>query len=344
MQQLISILIILSLSVSAYAQKPRKELLVAFYNLENLFDTVNSKDTRDTEFTPEGKKNWNTDKYNDKLNNLSKVISGIGNEKGFDGPDILGVCEVENRQVLEDLIKNNLLEKQGYQISHFNSPDKRGIDVGLLYNPKKFKVESAKPYTLYLADPVTGNRIYTRDQLLVSGTFKKQELHIIVNHWPSRWGGERKSRPLRIAAAQLSRHIVDSLMKSDSLANIIIMGDLNDDPIDMSVEEYLFASGPIDSLQEKQLFNTSLELFNAGNGTLKYRGKWNLFDQLIISQSLTNSKVNKYVLEESVIIDDNYLLQQEGKYKGYPLRTFGGKTYLKGYSDHLPVYLILSKD
>ncbi len=339
----ISFFICSALLVIVSQQAEAKQLSVGFYNLENLFDTIDQPNVIDEEYTPAGRKNWNSEKYANKQHNMATAISHMGVADGFGCPDILGVCEVENRSVLEDLLKNPELAKEKYQIIHDDSPDKRGIDVALFYKKDKLKDVTYSYHTLYIYNPITNERVYTRDQLLVSGMYGKQKLHFIVNHWPSRYGGELSSRPFRIAAAQLTRHLADSIQNADSLAaNIIIMGDLNDDPDNMSTSEYLNAGYHADQLGEDQLFNTSAEIFLNSHGSLKYRGKWNLFDQLIISQDLLDTSKNKFTYKKTVIVSDEKLIQQDGNYKGYPLRTFGGKTYLNGYSDHLPVYLILS--
>ncbi len=338
-----SLLLGFALLIMVNKHTEAKQLTVGFYNLENLFDTIDQPGVRDEEFTPEGRKNWNTEKYLNKQQNMATAISHIGVADDFSCPDILGVCEVENKMVLEDLLANEALSKEKYEIIHNDSPDRRGIDVALLYKKDKLKDVTYSYHTLYIYNPVTNERVYTRDQLLVSGTFGKQKLHFIVNHWPSRYGGELSSRPFRIAAAQLTRHLVDSIQNADSsAANVIIMGDLNDDPDNMSTTEYLYAGYYADKLKGKQLFNTSAEYFLNNQGSLKYHGKWNLFDQLIISQDLLDESKNKFTYLKTVIVSNDKLIQQDGAYKGYPLRTFGGKDYLNGYSDHLPVYLILT--
>lgn len=325
-------------------QVDKRSTLVAFYNLENLFDTINNEGVRDGAYTPGGANAWGKERYANKLDNMSKAISIIGSSEGFvDGPDILGLCEVENLNVLEDLLAHKDLSKNKYQIVHSDSPDPRGIDVAFLYKKKKFKFLESKSYPLYLIDPINGKRIYTRDQLLVVGEINKQKVHIIVNHWPSRWGGERNSRPLRMAAAQLSRHIADSLLKADSLANIILMGDLNDDPTNQSVEEYLYAGVDSTKLKGKQLYNASAPMFLGELGSLYYRGNWNMFDQIIISQAMLNNQPKTLKFIDFNVERSEFLIQQDGAYKNYPLRTFGGKNYLNGYSDHLPVYIIISK-
>ena len=321
-------------------QNHPSEHVVAFYNLENLFDTINDPNIQDGEFTPEGYRNWDSEKYALKQKNMSTVIADIGNDLGHDGPSIIGLCEVENLGVLKDLIATEQLKNKGYAVVHQDSPDKRGIDVALLYKPEVFKVENKKLYPLFIYDAESNNRIFTRDQLLVSGKLEGETLHIIVNHWPSRYGGKERSIPSRKAAALLNRQIIDSLQSVDQHAKIITMGDLNDDPTDLSVTKYLDAHATKSKFEKGDLYNPLAVNFSEGNGTLYYCGNWNLFDQIIISQGLLNAKAGlKY--DSAYIYKKPYLIQQDGDYKGYLLRTFGGKNYLKGYSDHLPVYMLL---
>lgn len=336
----IALSVFLLQSLHTYSQKLKNSHIISFYNLENLFDTIDAPGVNDEEYTPNGSKKWTSDRYNNKLNNLSKVINDIGNDVGIKGgPSILGVCEVENKAVLEDLISAKKLKKSGYSIIHYNSPDKRGIDVALLYRNKYFEPATSKTQSLYIYNPVNGKRIYTRDQLIVSGKLEGENIHIIVNHWPSRWGGELNSKPLRIAAAQVCRHVVDSLQKADSSAKIVVMGDFNDDPDNLSIESYLNATGNSTKLNSYNLYNATQPLFAKGYGTLKFRGEWNLFDQIILSAPMLDKPGISFI--SAGIFSPDYLLQQDGKFKGYPLRTFGGDTYLNGYSDHLPSYILV---
>ena len=211
---------------------------IAFYNLENLFDTTNDSLVFDDDRTPSGKDNWTEDRYWKKIENLSKVISDIGSDNNPSGPDILGVCEAENRTVLEDLINHPALQKKNYGIIHFDSPDERGIDVGLLYAKSSFIPISFVSRRLLLTNE-EGFRDYTRDQLVVEGLLDNEKIYVIVNHWPSRSGGELRSRPYRLKAAELNRRIIDSLRYLDSNANIVSMGDFNDDPISPSIKKIL---------------------------------------------------------------------------------------------------------
>ncbi|GAF01502.1 endonuclease/exonuclease/phosphatase family protein [Saccharicrinis fermentans] len=315
--------------------------VIAFYNLENLFDTIDDRGIFDEEFTPGGSKAWNTQRYRSKLNNLSKVIADLGADQGMDGPSLIGVSEVENRTVLEDLIHTDHLKDKGYAIVHFDSPDKRGIDVGLLYKASAFSLSTAKIYPLFIRDNESGERLYTRDQLLVTGKLNGDRMHIIVNHWPSRYGGQERSIASRKAAALLNRHIIDSLLLQDVHAKIITMGDLNDNPTDVSVSIHLDAHVTKKTLNQQALYNPLAKNFIQGNGTLYYKGTWNLFDQLVISQGFLNP-THGYEFDSVYIYHKPYLIQKEGDYKGYLLRTYGGSQYLNGYSDHLPVYMVLS--
>ncbi len=314
---------------------------IAFYNLENLFDTIpNNSRGRDEEYTPEGKKVWGSKIYTEKLENMADVISKIGTEHSPKGPAILGVCEVENRSVLEDLVKMPKIADRNYKIVHFDSPDYRGIDVGLLYQGGIFELTSSRSVTLNFPD---APKYKTRDQLVVSGKLDGEMIHIIVNHWPSRSGGEKRSRPRRVSAGKLCRTIVDSIMTVDPKAKIIVMGDLNDDPSNKSVTKALKAKGKKKKLKEGDLFNTTWSLHKKGIGTLAYRDSWNLFDQLIISQQLLNDEEG-YKFYKTQIYNKKEICQKEGKYKGYPLRTHVGSTYMGGYSDHFPSYLFVIKE
>lgn len=316
---------------------------IAFYNLENLFDTINQKSVRDEDFTPEGLNRWNAERYKQKLENMSKVIAQIGDENiPINGPAIIGLSELENRSVLEDLIKHPNLKDRNYQIVHYDSPDRRGIDVALIYKPELFKVLNTKSVRLNIEGR---DNFYTRDQLVVSGIFDTDTLHLIVNHWPSRSGGEKRSRPLRNAAAKLSRSIADSIFAISPKAKIIIMGDLNDDPTNKSLTQFLKAkSSPEDLKNDTDLYNPMYALYKKGIGSLAYRDSWNLFDQLIISKNLVDDK-SSYHFYAAKVFNKRFLLQKEGRYKGYPNRTFAGGVYNKdGYSDHFPVYIYIVKE
>jgi endonuclease/exonuclease/phosphatase family metal-dependent hydrolase len=340
------ILLIVSLSLvwqvfSQNAEKKYKVGCVAFYNLENLFDTIDTPHVRDFEFTPEGPNQWNATRYKKKLADMAFVIKQIGTDVLPIPPAILGVSEIENRMVLEDLVKEPQLAKYNYQVVHYDGPDRRGVDVGLLYMPALFKVTNSQSHRL--VHP-SDSGFLTRDQLMVSGIYDGEPLHVIVNHWPSRRGGEKASRPLRNLAADLTRHIVDSIQALDANAKIIVMGDLNDDPINESVKKHLNATGNLTKLKADQMYNPYYDLYKKGIGSLAYRDKWNNFDQIIVSPSLTGDDKSKYKLYKARIFNKPFLLNTEGRYKGYPFRTFAGGAYAGGYSDHFPVYILLIKE
>jgi predicted extracellular nuclease len=322
------------------AKKDVQLSCVAFYNLENLFDTIHQTN-RDEEYLPSGKNKWNTLKYNSKLRNMARAISEIGSDRSPAGPVILGVAEIENRGVLEDLVKQPAIANRQYQIVHYDSPDRRGIDVGLLYNPRYFLVSSSKSFRLnYPADTA----FRTRDQLLVSGYLQDEKVHVIVNHWPSRTGGEVSSRPLRNAAAALTRSIVDSLFRADAKAKIIVMGDLNDDPFNESCAVIMAAKKDRNDVKPGEMFNVFWKTLESGAGSLAYNGRWNLFDQIIISDELLHGNTKKLHFWKSEIFYRDFLIQQEGQYKGTPFRTHAGGVWLNGYSDHLPTLIYLIKE
>lgn len=337
-----SILLLASLLLviaGAFAKDTKEYELycVGFYNVENLFDTIPGDN--DKEYTPTSSIEWDTKKYTSKLHNMAYAISKIGTDLSPMGPSILGVSEVENRSVLEDLVKQDPIKHINYQIVHIDGGDYRGVDCALLYNPRDFYVTNVKSYPFYLSADSSRR---SRDQLLVSGIMSGEEVHVIVNHWPSRRGGEVNSRPKRVAAALLTKHISDSIITLDKNAKIIIMGDLNDDPINESVKVALNAKRKQKETPEGGLYNTSWELFSKGIGSLAYGDAWNLFDQIIISSGLIGKDKDQLTFWKAEIFHAPFLIRQEGQYKGYPFRTHAGGVYQNGYSDHLPslIYLI----
>jgi hypothetical protein len=337
---LLTLLTVISFRIYSQEDVQVRLSVIAFYNLENLFDTINDPLKNDEQFLPDGDYKWTSSVYLEKLNHMGMVIDQIGNKYNNLRPAIIGVCEIENRQVLEDLIQTDYLKQHGYGIVHYDSPDRRGVDVGMLYLENRFTVISSASYTLTIEGD-TG--FYTRDQLLVTGILDGDTLNIIVNHWPSRRGGEKESAPLRNAAADLNRHIVDSILTLNPNAKIIVMGDLNDDPDNDSVLKHLRAKGKKDKLLPGDLYNTMWDLYKSGVGSLAYRGQWNLFDQIIVSQGLLNNNMESWELYATHIFNENFLVTQEGRYAGYPYRTMSGGTYIGGYSDHFPTYIILVK-
>lgn len=313
---------------------------IGFWNLENLYDTIDGPND-DDEYLPNSAKQWNTERYERKLQHEARVIGEMGTEIQPDGIVCMGLCEVENRGVVEDLIHTPPLDKRNYRIVHHDSPDRRGVDVAFIYNPKYFTLLHERTYPL--RDP-NDSVFRTRDLLVVTGLMDGDTLNILVNHWPSRFGGEKKSLPNRIRAAELGRHVIDSLLARNANARILYMGDLNDDPADPAVRKFLNTTGDKEQATGKKLFNPMYDLFRKGIGTLAWRDSWNLFDQIILSPALVTGAGGDLRYYGARVFNKPYLRQTEGNYAGYPLRTYVGDQYVGGFSDHFPVYVILVKE
>jgi len=335
---------ILCTTISISQTKNYKIHTVAFYNLENLFDTINNLEKND-EASPIMNIKKNRSKiYHQKIENMARVISEIGYDKTKRSPTIIGISEIENKTVLEDLILTKKLKSKNYGIIHYDSPDLRGIDVALLYQKKYFVPISHRPYELKIWSE-NGYRLYTRDQLLVTGYLEGELIHIIINHWPSRRGGEKKSRPNREKAAFLNKKITDSIFSKKTNSKIILMGDLNDDPTNSSLKNILQTKTIVKNTVDTVFYNPYESLFKKGHGTLGYRDNINLFDQIILSGNLIskNKKFKTYGFYKAHIFNPKYLSVQKGKYKGYPFRSFGYNGFTNGFSDHYPVYVYLIK-
>lgn len=323
--------------------QPKQKLvpaLVGFYNVENIYDTLDQDNVDDAEFLPGSAKQWGSKRYWRKLDKTAGVIASMGKDLHPQGVAILGLAEVENRAVVEDLVSREPLKASGYKVVHEDGPDRRGVDVALVYNPALYKVYAHKSYRLHMADTA----FRTRDQLLVSGVLDGDTTHVVVAHWPSRRGGEKRSEPNRKAAAELGRHIIDSLLAINSNARIMYMGDLNDDPVNVSVGRFLRSSGDKAKAVDGQFFNPMYAPYQKGIGSLAWRDSWNLFDQIIISPGLVSGAGGNYKYYGVRIFNEPYLQQQEGSFTGYPARTFVGDTYQDGYSDHFPVFVILVRE
>jgi hypothetical protein len=318
---------------------------IAFYNLENLFDTINDVNKND-EASPIMELKSNRSKvYWDKIEKLSSTIAQIGEDKTKTSPAIIGVSEVENLNVLEDLIKSKHLVKNDYGIIHYDSPDKRGIDVALLYQKKYFNPIHHEVFNPKIFKD--NYPIYTRDQLLVSGYLDDELIHIIVNHWPSRRGGEAASRPNREKAAYQNTKIIEQVRAQDTNAKILIMGDFNDDPNNSSFKNVLKTKSRKKEVAEGDLYNPYEDMFRRGFNTLKYRDKINLFDMIFFTSPLLDKgekDFSSYKMYKAMIFNKRFLTTKKGKYKGYPFRSFSSGNYTGGYSDHYPVYLYLIKE
>lgn len=316
---------------------------IGFYNLENLFDPVDSPDTDDAEFTPDGLNHWTEEVYADKLRNMARVIAHMGNEVTPDGPAILGVSEIENRRVLEDLSAQPAISSRNYQTIQFDSPDKRGVDVALLYQPKYFTPQEARPLHVFGPNAAKGDTLFTRDVLYVKGLLGGEPIHLFVNHWPSRRGGEERSSPLREYAAGVARAVVDSILAKDPMAKIFFMGDLNDYPTNKSVRKVMLGVEKAKSVKDRELFNPWYDLYKKGIGTTAYQDTWGLFDMILMSKGAINKKDDGYHLHKWRIVNDGFLIQKTDRYKGYPFRTFSNGNYQGGFSDHFPVVVYLVK-
>jgi len=343
--KLVISILFLSLFISTHAQDKKFKIhTLAFYNLENLFDTINDPIKFD-DYSPIMELKTNRgEAYRRKITNMARVIAEIGKDVTHNTPAILGVCEVENKDVLEDIVNDSTLLEKNYGIVHYDSPDSRGIDVALLYQKSLFMPISSSAHELKIYDTQTQKQITTRDQLLVSGKLEGDLIHIIVNHWPSRRGGEARSRPKRVAAAQLNKRILDSLQAQDPYAKVIIMGDLNDDPTNPSVKNVLKAKRKRKKVDFKGLYNPFEKFYRDGLGTTAYRDNWSLFDQIIVSKTLLEKDYTSFRYYQAGIFNKNYLITPRGKYKGYPFRSWNDSGFSNGFSDHFPVYIYLIKE
>ncbi len=330
-----------ALIVACFAQKPYK---VVFYNFENLFDTINDPDVLDEEFTPEGLKRWNSTKYNKKIANLERVLFDIAVEDK-DFPAVIGVSEIENRNVMEDVIAQSKLAHADYRVVHYDSPDLRGVDVGFYYRPDVFKLEGSAPIPFHMPELPD---FRTRDFVTMWGTIDSEPFFFLVSHWPSRLGGKEASDPKRMAAARRVKEIVDSVQCANPATKGVVMGDLNDDATDDSIVEGLGAKGKPQEVQPGDMFNPFIALLKAGYGTLAYRDSWNLFDNIVVSANLVDAPAGTLRLLAvgkfyGGIFRRPYMIQKSGQYKGYPLRTFVGNDFQGGFSDHFPVYIYIGK-
>ncbi|MCH7525695.1 MAG: endonuclease/exonuclease/phosphatase family protein, partial [Bacteroidetes bacterium] len=316
----------------------------AFYNLENLFDTINDT-TKFDERSPimEMKAN-RAEVYKKKVHNMARVLADIGSDVTKNTPAIIGVSEIENREVLEDVVNDPMLLHKDYGIVHFNSPDIRGIDVGLIYQKALFTPIYTSSHELKIYDDRTRKRIYTRDQLLVSGKLEGEMIHIIVNHWPSRRGGEARSRPKRIAAAKLTKRITDSLQSIDPYAKIFIMGDFNDDPTNTSIKDIIKAKKNREDVGLKGIYNPMEAMAKKGLGSNAYRDAWSLFDQIMVTKPLLEKDYSSFRFYKAGIFGKNYLINKKGRWKGYPFRSFADGGFTNGFSDHFPVFVYVIKE
>lgn len=328
--------------ISCKAQRKESSLTaIAFYNLENLYDPANDPLTADEEFTPEGANHYTEKVYQEKLHNMAYALSQLAIDKTPDGPALIGVAEIENEKVLRDLVTRPELKSRKLKFVHFDSPDNRGIDVALLYHPAYFKVISARALPVDLVH--NGGKEHTRDVLYVCGKLGKDTVHIFVNHWPSRREGEKASAWKRARAAEVNRQMMNSIYLQNPEARCIVMGDLNDDPVDKSITETLGAEGNMQQIKPGGLFNPWMDIYKNGTGSLSYRNHWNLFDQILVSYSCLPGRNGQWKFYQAEVFSPGFLKNTSGKQKGYPHRSFSGYRWINGYSDHFPSILYLTK-
>lgn len=343
-RHLLTFAVLLTLAIPASAQRSFNLYGVGFYNLENLFDTCHDVGKNDYEYLPDGANKWSKLKYERKLHNMAYALADMGTDKLPIGCAVIGVSEVENANALSDLVAQPELAKRGYKFVHIEGPDRRGVDCALLYNPQLFTVRDVVLHP-YVQELEKDSAYYTRGFLEVSGILADEPLTIIVCHWPSRASGSF----YRESAGRQVKVIKDSIMHADHKMKIIVMGDMNDDPQNLSMAKELGAKGKLEDVKKGDMYNPWWKILDSGTGTLAYDGSWNLFDQIVMSHNLVDRKDKKDYREltyyQCQIQRRDYLVQNEGRYKGSPKRTTAGGVWLDGYSDHLPtvVYLIKEK-
>jgi predicted extracellular nuclease len=337
--KIVLIVIIILVPFLSFSQPQRGDFRILFYNVENLFDVSDDPLINDEEYLPGGERYWSFERFQKKLNNIAKVIITAG---GWEAPEIVGLCEVENRYVVEQLLNTNLLGKINYRIIHKESPDRRGIDVSIIYKSDKFKPIKYEYIPILNLDSLP---ISTREILYVAGIPEETSdtIHLFVNHWPSRFGGFLETAGLREQAAKTLRCAIVNLFKEFRNPKIIIMGDFNDQPSDESISKILVGSTESEHKGKTTLINLFDGLGTNNLGTIKYQSQWLVYDQIIVSESLLDSSKNVYcTLTDAHIFKNNFLLEKDMKYGGYkPFRTYTGFNYNGGFSDHFPVYLDL---
>ncbi len=335
----------IALLAGVFAQRQNHKVM--FYNFENLFDTIRDPEIFDEEFTPQGGKKWNSVKYKKKISNLEKVLFDIASiDRNY--PVVIGVSEIENRNVLEDVIAQPKLRPANYHIVHYDSPDRRGVDVAFYYRPDVFKLEGSATLPYHLKSKPD---FRTRDVVTMWGKIDGEPFYFMVAHWPSRLGGKGQSSGMREHAAAIMRRAADSVRRANPAVKVVMMGDFNDDATDRSVAEVLGGKGDIKKLSEGDYFNPFVEMLNDGIGTLAYRDAWNLFDNIVISENLATGSTGKLKIRKSSpkahyygsIFKQPYMINKEGQFKGYPKRTYVGNNFQGGFSDHFPVYIYIGK-
>ncbi len=316
----------------AITTQAAEKSVIAFYNVENMFDHISDPNTNDNEYTPNGSQSWTQAKSEKKISNIAEVIGTMMS------PDVVGLAEVENAYVVEKLIQSPKLVNANYAYVHYDSPDERGIDVALIYKKSAFTVLSSRAVPVDLSEV---SKRPTRDILHVEGNLKGEKVHILVNHWPSRSGGQTASNPYRAQAAKTAKKIVDEISQADATAKVILMGDLNDNPVDRSLVLHLGAKNFKTALTANDLFNPFYLKYKKGYGSNAYQDSWFNFDQILVSNNLVQG-IEGWKFTQDQVFSRPFLIQEYGQYKGYPKRTTNG-TGEMGYSDHFPVLVTLER-
>lgn len=357
MKKITIILSVLLLSVSMLSAQSgkTKTYVVGFYNLENLFDIYDDPAKNDEEFLPDGANKWTEDKYNKKLHNMATVIRSMAETNGR-FHSILGVSEIENRLVLEDLVSQPEIAGANYQIVHYDSPDVRGVDVGLLYRPDQFKLIGSESIPFDFASgkmefAMAGEdrvNFKTRDILMVHGLLDGEEFAFYVAHLPSRIGG--KGWDLRSRGAEIIYEHAQKMAQEHPGIKIVVMGDMNDNPTDRSMVEFMHSKGKPSEVGKDEFFSPFMSMLKAGYGSLGYQGTWNIYDIILVNEELLNAPDGGFRIRPvgkrgfyGVIYKKPFMLSQKGQFKGYPFRTFSYGAFIGGYSDHLPTYIVLEK-
>lgn len=352
----IALLLLVLLPGTIGAQNAKQNYVIGFYNLENLFDIYDDPAKNDAQFLPDGSNHWTAEKYEHKLKNMAHVIAEMAKANGR-WHTILGISEIENRLVIEDLISEPEIAKADYQIVHYDGPDRRGVDVALLYNPRQFKLLESKsiPYEFIkngpLDYPLTQEEqdyFRTRDILMVRGTIDGEMFAFFVTHLPSRVGG--KGAELRSGGAILIYRYARVLMRRYPDIKIVVMGDMNDDPFDDSMAKWLHGRETIGEMGPADFFNPYWSMLKAGFGSLCYQGTWSIYDQELVNYNLANAPEGTLRIQPigrngyyGYIFKRPFMTTQKGKYKGYPYRTFSGGAFIGGYSDHYPTFIVVGK-
>ena len=333
---LFTLLFFLIASCSKDKYKNKRNLTIVFYNVENLFDLENEPGNEDGGFTPGGAKKWTAERYQIKLDTLARVLSSI-NENEL--PEIIGLCEVENKKVVEDLVNSKYLEEGKYKVVHFESPDFRGIDCALIYRSNEFKVLNSFPIKVSFNDRLNYT---TRDILYVKGKTKnREEFHIFVNHWPSRIGGTEKTEHKRVEVASILKNNIDSVLLANPSASIIVLGDMNDEPSNISLAKTLMAKNP--ETENADFVNLMYPVHVAGKGSYNFRGNWNMLDNIVVSSNLLDNKGFQCIDKKGFVFRKDWMEYKNRNGQISPNRTYGGPNYYGGISDHFPVYFFLSR-